>query len=161
MHGGLIINYQTKLVLLSLLKFINLTTIIIIFLAPTTIVAKVAAAVLAVSILIQSYLKFMIKKKYRSRNKSASESPEYLFEWLCISWIGTLLGLFVPGFLYGQDMITLVDFKKTLNGLGLFLIFYAVFMYLRQMCGDLKNKKDDLKRTSPKSGVEMKKSGHP
>jgi hypothetical protein len=154
-------NYQTKIVLLSLLKFINLTTIIIIFLAPTTMVAKASAVVLAISLIIQSYLKHMIKKKYRSRNKPASESPEYLFEWLCISWIGTLLGLFVPGFLYGHDMISLGDLKKTMNGLGLFLVFYAVFMYLRHLRGDLKNKKDELKRTTPKIGAQVKKSGHP
>lgn len=120
-----------------------------------------ARAVGIVAVLLFSthiLIRHLMRKHFQKIEKIESD-PEYLFEWLSVSWVSFLLGLFIPLLLHGLGEINTKTLYKILFGeLGL-LILYSLITLFRWYRFQRKQTSDIKRRMHPEKYPHKTKGG--
>lgn len=140
--------YKNKKLVLAWAKVGLIGSTFLMLASPYELIARASGVVAVFLFFTHMYIRHLMRKHFQKEVKIDDE-PEYLFEWLVISWVGTLFGLFVPGFLYVQNIISLKMFHRVLAGEFIFLALYSIFAFARSYLYRKKHIEADKERTSP------------
>jgi hypothetical protein len=122
--------YKNKKKVLACVKVGLIASAFLMLASPYELIARISGGIAVFLFFTHMYVRHLMRRHFQKEVKIDDE-PEYLFEWLVISWVGTLFGLFVPGFLYVQNFISIKAFHRVLIGEFAFLVLYSVFAGLR------------------------------
>lgn len=123
--------YSKKKLILNWLKVGLITSGFLMLATPHDLIARIAGVVTIFLFFTHIYIRHLMRRHFQKEAKARVDDPEYLFEWIVISWVGTLFGISIPGFLYVKDMITLETFDRVLRGELLFFALYTLIAVVR------------------------------
>lgn len=123
--------YNKKKLILNWVKVGLITSGFLMLVTPHDLIARIAGVVTIFLFFTHIYIRHLMRKHFQKETKARADDPEYLFEWIVISWVGTLFGISIPGFLYVKDMISLETFDRVLKGEFAFFALYSVIALTR------------------------------
>ncbi len=140
--------YKSKKLILSWVKIGLILSAFLMLATPHETIARIAGVVAIFLFFTHIFIRHLMRKHFQKETKAESD-PEYLFEWLVVGWVGTLFGLFIPGFLYSQNLINTKTLHRVFLGEFAFLILYSLVSFLRSFLHQRRKTAENIKRLQP------------